>query len=182
MKPSTYPFIHVRSSLTLEILRKYPNPVFVETGTNVGHAVSLALECGFPVIHSIEEDHVLFAGAVTRFKDRHNVVLHYGDSASVLARYIIPALTTPTTFYLDAHSTTRNPLLSELAAISASLIEGHTILIDDVRMFGSADWHGLKLEDALRYLHRIDPDFEIDYEDTVNAKNDLLVARRSEWR
>ena len=42
------------ASLKKEILEKYPNKYFVETGTHIGNSVQLALDCGFEKIITME--------------------------------------------------------------------------------------------------------------------------------
>ena len=78
--------------------------------------------------------------------------------------------------YLDAHSAARNPLLDELRMIANVPSLRHVILIDDVRMFGTPDWHGLALAEALALIQLIDPCYQVSYLHTNNAQNDLLVA------
>ena len=92
-------------------------------------------------------------------------------STSVLASYDEPAV-----IYLDAHSVARNPLLDELRVIAEFPWHRHTLLIDDVRMFDTPDWHGLSKRDAMKLIYRIDPLYRISYRDTPNAPGDLMVV------
>jgi hypothetical protein len=72
--------------------------------------------------------------------------VHEGDSAAVLPR-ILDSLDQPTLFWLDAHPCSDRsvrdapvPLLAELAAIAGHRVEGHVILIDDMRLMGRAGY------------------------------------------
>jgi hypothetical protein len=51
-------------SMTVDILKNYPNEVFVETGTYKGDGIQMALDCGFKAIYSFEgsEELALIAG------------------------------------------------------------------------------------------------------------------------
>jgi hypothetical protein len=78
-----------------------------------------------------------------------NIVVHEGDSASVLPR-ILDGLDEPALFWLDAHPSTDRtardapiPLRAELAAIAAHPVAGHVVLIDDLQYAGTAGYPAL---------------------------------------
>lgn len=174
----SYSLAHPYSSLTETVLRRYVSEIFIETGTNIGRAIEVALNVGFTFAWSVEEDAAMHAMAVQRVGTLPGVTLYHGDSPSFLRRVLpeVPAWC-QATIYLDAHSIERNPLLEELRAIEETAKgRRHIILIDDVRMFGTPDWHGLRLEEALEILNRIDS-FDISYDNTNHGVGDLLVAR-----
>lgn len=170
---------HLLSSLTPPVLSHHLAHTFIETGTNTGHGVQTAIDCGFYRVYSIEYDRHLYDHAARRFIGDPEIHIHYGDSPHVLRRVLSelcaesphPSIT----YFLDAHSIERNPLLDELAAIQNSGLRGNVILIDDVRMFGTDDWHGLTQDEALHALALIEP-FTISYANTPNDENDLLIA------
>ena len=170
-----YPVHHTKSSLFAEVLARYVATLFVETGTNTGHGVQTALDVGFGRVVTIEADPVFWRIACDRFREDSRVSVLLGSSA-VLLTDVASKIVRPATFYLDAHSAESNPLLDELSAIAMSPCATHTILIDDVRMFGTPDWHGLSEDDALDRIYAINPKYRIAYADTYNAANDLLVA------
>ncbi len=173
-------------------LRKYINPVFIETGTYLGNGIEKALAVGFEEIYSIEISQKFHKKAVERFQKqikqgRVNIIL--GDS-SVCVPSILERLNSKATFWLDAHFSGGDTgkgekdvaLLEELDAISKHPIKEHTILIDDVRLFGTRseqDWAGIKLDQVLEKLRSINESYLISYENGVVEK-DVLVARPTE--
>jgi hypothetical protein len=171
-----YHMEHSYSSLYPEVLKKYLSPVFVETGTNTGEGIQTALDVGFDRIYSIESDKKLLRQARKRFSGNERVSILQGDSPRGLS-VVGQRLSRSCTFYLDAHSIERNPLLEELEVLSRLPCRTHTLLIDDVRMFGSLDWHGLKKQTVLEAVWNINKRYRISYEDTRHAAMDLLVAQ-----
>jgi hypothetical protein len=159
------------------VLRPYARRarIFFETGTNLGQGVQAALDAGFDNVISVEKDPAWFTLAHDRFHADKRVTLLEGSSPRHLEERC-PVMAKPHVFYLDAHSVEENPLLDELQAIGLSPYRSHTILIDDVRMFGTPDWHGLKFEDARVLLLGINSGYTFSYLNTVNASADLLVA------
>lgn len=173
-------------SITLrkDTLKKYMNPVFLETGTFKGGGVRLALECGFPKIHSIEIDPVLQGVADREFRNLDNVMIHLGDSTKLLPS-ILQFITVPITFWLDAHIQESAvigefpvPLIQELNLILQCRKGMHdTVMIDDRRLFGRGRyWGGIKEDDIIKILKEIYPENKITYEDNNAAPQDILVS------
>lgn len=172
----SYSIRHTYSSLLPGTLDRFSHRAFFfETGTNIGKGVEAALSAGFQIVHSVEHDPSWFDEAVQRFKSNRRVWLHFGSSTDVLQQ-LAQHMPQPGVFYLDAHSIEANPLLDELDAINMSPCKEHVIMIDDVRMFGSEDWHGLHIDQALLKLREINPKYKISFADTAHAANDLLIA------
>ena len=114
------------------LFQKYPNPVFVETGSLYGDGIQQALDEGFKTVYSIELDPLLHIGVVNRFKDSPNVHLLFGDSG-VLLKKVLEEINEPITFWLDAHMGNKtSPLLNELQIIGQHKIKTHSIIIDDL--------------------------------------------------
>lgn len=114
------------------LFQKYPNPVFVETGSLYGDGIQQALDEGFETIYSIEILPEFYKGCILRFIDNLNVHLLLGDSGLLLEK-TISKIKEPITFWLDAHKgVSSSPLLRELDIIKRHLIKNHTILIDDL--------------------------------------------------
>jgi len=165
-----------------EILRRYPNQVFVETGTGGGSGIDAALAAGFDQIQSIELSKSLFAKACERFKNNKKVSIIQGDSSRVLGKLISP-ITTPITFWLDAHYSygdtakgdKMTPLIEELRIIASHPIKSHVILIDDRRCLGTADMPPTEAE-VIREIMAINPSYQISYENATILK-DIIVAR-----
>jgi len=169
-------------------LRKYYNPVFLETGSFHGEGIVKALRAGFKKIYSIELNEQFYHELQARFKkeiDSGRVVLMCGDSSVILPE-VIRNIDAQITFWLDAHycggDTARgredSPLLKELDAIARHSVRTHTILVDDVRLFGTnanEDWTGVRLEQVMERVRKINPCYRIRYENGQH-KNDVLVA------
>lgn len=172
--------------LSKEILVKYKNRIFVETGTNNGLGVQAALDAGFDKIYSIEFYDKLFEICVEKFKDNSKVHLIYGDSGEKI-KDVLHEINEPATFWLDSHFSTSElykvplvdscPILKELDAIRKHKIKSHVILIDDMNYFrrGIKLWNGIREEKIREMLNQINSDYQYSLEDG-RLKNDILVA------
>lgn len=182
-------------SLLPNVLNKYNNDVFFETGTYTGGGVLIALQCGFKDIYSIEIEEELQNGNRVAFKDYPNVHLVTGDS-EVVMEDMLKSIDSRITFFLDGHivplpSTMHTigkheiPLLQELDIIGRHTRNDHTIMIDDRRMmgykeqpgdYGFKEWGNILESLVKNKLLEINPNYSFAFEDTVNAKQDLIVA------
>lgn len=168
-----------------QLFAKFPNDTFVETGTWYCGGIDAALAAGFTRIVSIELSPHHYAGAVAKFFDYPGVKVYHGDSAEILT-VIAPLLTLPCTFWLDAHYSGLpdmakgiewSPILREITAINLSPVKTHTILVDDVRLFGQPDFDGTTMDQAKMLISRINPKYEFRLETGDNGiPNDILVA------
>jgi len=173
--------VHYKS-LTTTLLSKHPNRIFVETGSQFGYGIDVALKCEFEKIYSVDIDSKYHAHCSTKFKDQvesAQVELYIGDSAKML-KDILSKIDEPVTFWLDAHGGwggggTVCPVIKELEQIAQHGIKDHTILIDDRRMFGKVWGVGLKEEDVINLLKEINPDYKIEYANGCEPK-DIIVA------
>lgn len=164
-------------SLTLshQVLNKYPNNIFVETGTYQGGGIVRALEAGFFTIHSVESDKGLYENARRRFLGHAGrVFVHHGGSVQVLPS-ILERIKSRATFWLDAHPFYggHSPLLRELAVIASHPVKEHTIMIDDRRVFKA--W-GLDERRVIAQLLAINNSYRITYENNRMAPRDIIVA------
>jgi hypothetical protein len=173
----------ITTTLSKEVLLKYLNPYFLETGTANADCVRLALEVGFEKVISIELDEILQKENIHKYQSFINegkVNLITGDSLWEIIN-IIPTLDKPTTFWLDAHvdfgpmGTKRCPLYEELDAIKQSNIKTHTILIDDMRILGGHWGEGISIEGLKERLLKINPNYKFSFENGW-APNDILAA------
>ena len=128
--------------------RDYDLHVLVETGTYTGET-AWAFRRDFDRIETIELEPELARLARIRFARTPVVHVHEGDSARVLPR-ILASLAQPALFWLDAHPHTDRsanespaPLVAELSAIAAHSVRGHIVLVDDMRLMGSAGFPSL---------------------------------------
>ena len=142
------------------IIREYAERhglgTFVETGTYLGGTVE-AVRGHFRRIYSIELDQTLHVRARAHFTAFSHVTLLQGDSGEVLPE-LLPRIGEPCLFWLDGHFSgghtakgrLATPIVAELQAIFAHPVDGHVILVDDARGFGTLpDYPSL---DALRAL------------------------------
>lgn len=125
--------------------RRHGLRTFVETGTFRGETIEFMLP-EVDQIHSVELSDELHAAAVEKFKDRPQVHLDKGDSATVLPG-IVEGLESPALLWLDAHYSAKvtahgpeeTPILAELRAVFERSKAAHVILIDDAREFEDKD-------------------------------------------
>lgn len=76
-------------------------PICVETGTCLGYSTAIVAGV-FPSVYTIELDPALCQAAKRKFAATPNVVCIEGESSERLAE-LLPLLTAPAVFYLDAH-------------------------------------------------------------------------------
>lgn len=115
--------------------------IYVETGTEYGHSISLALAAGAKCAYSCDvlEDRV--AHSKLRFADKNDIVSITCSNSPKWLRELLPTL--PAGFLvvmLDAHSPSCGPLLEELQAIKTSGIVPDVLLIDDWRYLRINYW------------------------------------------
>jgi hypothetical protein len=180
-------------SLTAKSLGKYLNPVFVETGTYTGGGVMLAYGMGFKEIYSVEIFEEFQAENRKKFEGYPNIHLYTGDSETMLWD-MIKDIKEKITFFLDSHVVQQTggasgirevPLLQELDIIKKHERNDHTIMIDDRSMMGrkqhpsgwiSNRWQDIFEDQVMEKLFYINSNYKINYEATVNALDDIIVA------
>ncbi len=169
--------------LTLDYIKDYSKEtkVFIETGTLYGDTVDLMKDT-FDSIHSIEINQQLYLNAVNKYNNDKNVFLWLGDSPDIIPQ-ILKMVNDPAVFWLDGHASGPLPggkyggcpLIQELMAIKNHFINTHTIFIDDVRLFGSAEWSFVTKQQVLDILFDINHGYIVEYLDG-EIENDVLVA------
>lgn len=114
----------------------------VETGTHHGAGVLSAIHAGFESVLSFEIDAAKVLCARDKFKHRKGVCIHFGSSSEKEFSMVPINVAKKAVFWLDAHKMGPDgkipddyPLKAELEAIGKSR-HNHTVLIDDVRLFG----------------------------------------------
>jgi hypothetical protein len=162
-------------ALSPDILRRFPNPTFIETGAYKGDGIEAALEAGFKQIESIEISPTIAKPLIQRFQN-DPVTVHIGDSSELLAE-VLKRYTKPCTIWLDAHGKWEEdaelifPLRSELEAITSP---HHTILIDDLRLMRSE--LPITVPEVVTLVKRINPDYVFSFADG-HVPNDILVCQ-----
>lgn len=176
------------STLSEEVLSKYSNKIFVETGTHFGDGVEIALKCGFEKIYSIEIDPDRVQMNREKFQKEiaeGKVEIIEGDTFDVFEG-IVSSLKESATFWLDAHwdndgapiGEYKCPLPFELDSIAKSGIKNHTLLIDDRRLFGDkgSTWGNTIDEKMINdKITSINSSYFIAYEDG-HVEQDIIVA------
>jgi len=167
--------------------QKFPNRYFIETGTWEGHGVLLADMAGcFKEIHTIELSEYFYAKNKIGEVNHTNppVYVWFGDSGTVLGE-VLKKMNEPATIWLDAHYSgndtakgeSNTPVLRELECIKNHPIKTHTILIDDVRLFETAEFDNISLNTVISKLKEINPSYVIYRADALNIPGDILIAK-----
>jgi hypothetical protein len=168
--------------ISQEVLSKYPNTIFLETGTYTGYTTAMALRCGFERVLTVELSDHWRDQYQTLFGNDDRVQLFAGLSKDRLPQ-MLAQVGTPATFWLDAHyfggpsalGDKFCPLMEELDLIAGHWIKTHTILIDDVRCFGKEFGPEVTVEQVIKKLLTINPQYRFHFEDG-RTQNDILVA------
>jgi hypothetical protein len=169
--------------ITIDYVKRYSKEFnyFIESGTLYGDTIDL-MKPYFTNIHSIEINTRLFLDALKKYKTDVNIFIWNGDSPDIIPQ-ILKLVKTSAVFWLDGHASGPLPggryggcpLVHELLAIKEHNIKTHTIFIDDIRLFGCAEWDYVSKQSVLDVLFEINPNYTIEYLDGEIA-NDVLVA------
>lgn len=166
-----------------ENFAKYPNKIFIETGSYVGDGIQQALDAGFENVISIELSDKYFNISSNRFINNPRVKVVKGNSYIVLPD-ILKDIEVPVTFWLDGHYSCGDtalgdywaPLMQELEAIKRHKINTHTIMIDDMRCWEEPNpVHVFYKNDIINKLIEINSEYKLTYEYGLQ-KDDVLVA------
>lgn len=155
--------------------------VFVEGGTYLGGGVQDALDAGFEKIISYEVSRGLFEKSKSRFLEDPRVNILFKPTQTMFDE--LQNVDERMFFWLDAHYSyldtgfheTRCPILHELDAIGKHHIKTHTILVDDVRLFGTREFAGVTLNEVKKAILEINPAYQFTFADGY-VQNDILVA------
>jgi hypothetical protein len=166
------------------VLEEYKKDIniFIETGSLRGDTIYIALDLGFNKIYSIELSDKYYNFCVDRFKHQEKVTLLQGDSELILGSKIINQLTERALFWLDGHYSGYDtalgahacPLIGELISIKSSVLNNHTIMIDDVRLMGN-EWSDININTIIDLLYDINKDYSIEYRKGYQS-NDIMIA------
>jgi hypothetical protein len=126
--------------LILWMREAYGMDTFIETGTNKAET-SMWAAGAFGRVITVEGYEPLYRSAVAQYGSTKNIEFLLGNSPAKL-REIIPTLTTPAIFWLDAHwcgtetfgLSAECPVLEEIQIINGSSLP-HVLLVDDARLF-----------------------------------------------
>jgi len=135
-------------------LRRFQLQRFVETGTHHGDTLAIVANDPRNQCTSIELSPLYAQRARLCFGKYPNVNILEGDSGLLMPQ-VVKALDKPCLFWLDGHYSAgdtakgqkNTPISQELAAVFASPIQGHVVLVDDIRLFNGT--HDYPFLDAL---------------------------------
>jgi len=161
--------------ITENVLRKYINPCFIETGSYKGSTIQKAIDIGFEKIISIELSPVLYKICLESFKNNKNVTLYCGD-VQLLLEKILKDIDLKITFWLDAHYSgpgtakglKNDPIIEELDIIKKHHLKDHTILVDDMRLMDK--------NSIINKIKEINNSYKFSFENG-EIDNDILVAK-----
>jgi hypothetical protein len=127
----------------LRVLEARGHRIFVEAGTYKGETTAFFVPHADQVI-SVELHDGLFAAAEQRFAKHPNVTIIHGDSLVEIPKIVANCSTAPLV-YLDGHFSgtgtaegqEMEPAASTLRRLADVTPAGTTIVIDDLRLFGS---------------------------------------------
>ncbi len=165
---------------TVELIRSYIQPVYVETGCSSGDGILKAAEAGCRVFMGIEPNTEVYQACVRKTKHL-DFQLFEGTSErfinNVMAK--LNMLNERAIFFLDAHKVgcckgETYPLKYELATIKKARRKDHVVMIDDVRLFGGELPDSRDEVEAM--LWKINKNYTIALEDSDTNKDDVLVA------
>ena len=117
------------------LARQHSIRTIIETGTYHGVTTQF-LSSRAPQIHTIEINLRYQTIARELLKDLQNIRLHLGNSPQVL-KGILPRITQPALFFLDAHWGGYCPLLDELSTMAQAGITRPIIAIHDFQVPGT---------------------------------------------
>jgi hypothetical protein len=162
---------------TVELIKKYMQPIYVETGCSAGDGLGRAIEAGVGTLFGIEP----FDQTMGRCKKEYGPVAHLFEGTS--ERFMndvvlkVDACKERAIFFLDAHfegPSDKSPLPYEFSTIFKAKRKDHIIMVDDVRLFGNEI--PVTLHGVLGMIDRINSMYKICYEDSNTHKEDVLVA------
>lgn len=170
--------------ININVLKKYKSSnLFIETGAYVGDGISVAVECGYEQIYSVELSDYYYNYCINKFKNNNKINLINDSSEIALPQLLKKIGNIKCDFWLDAHYSKGNtamgnkicPLYDELAAI-LSHKNNHTILIDDVRLMDTDWWQDVYKNKIIELIMSCNSEYKIFYENG-HKENDILIAK-----
>ncbi len=169
-----FPPPHLIKQRTIkDFANKYKLKVFIESGTCYGDMVE-AMKNHFSQIYSIELSNDLYIAAKGRFSAYDNIKILHGDSGIEIGN-LLSSLDQPALFWLDGHYSggitakgdKDTPIFEELNHIFSHHENGHVVIIDDARCFGTDPAYP-SIEEIANFLKEKSPNYIID------VKNDSI--------
>jgi hypothetical protein len=154
---------------------------FIETGSERGDGIMLALNSGFDKVYSIELSDSFYNQCVERFKSEPRVELIKGDSYYELEN-LLSKTQEPFTYWLDGHYSGPHtalgvlefPIMQELESILKRNVDGELIYIDDMSYIRNYS-EDINEEKIKELVSKYKKDAKIYYEDTSHGQKYILV-------
>lgn len=155
--------INSYNTLIPENLLRFKSKFFVETGSNYGLGIKVALECGFEQIYSCDINQKYYDICLDLYKNNNNVNLYLTDSINFLNN-MSEKVKNNITFWLDAHneSNDRCPLIRELEILKNKYDNTNTILVDDINLLGTSWAKSLNLDMIQKKILEINSNYKIE--------------------
>lgn len=171
---------HLDPQFIQHLVEEFKPDIFLETGTCNGMTAKVAASF-FKLVYTVELSQELYKAAVNLFVTLPNVSM-YCDSSPAMIKKVLPSLSGHILFWLDAHYSGGATVCSnndindpeaytairkELEAIKECNMQNCTILIDDIRGFGSiingteylGCWAYPSIQEVCRLGKEINPHF-----------------------
>lgn len=164
-----YPHV-VKQRALKTYAKRFRLRVLVETGTFRGDMIE-AMKGSFDRLYSIELNEEFYEKAKRRFKGNDRINLILGDSGREL-KHVMSQIDQPVLLWLDGHYSggktagieKHTPIFEELEHVFNSPIEGHVIIVDDARCFGTDPAYP-SAEELSDFIKSKRPDVDIIVED-----------------
>jgi hypothetical protein len=171
---------HLDPQFIQQLVEEFKPDIFFETGTYDGGTTTVAASF-FKQVYTVELSEELYKTAAHSLTLLPNVSM-YCDSSPAMIKKVVPTFDGRILFWLDAHFSGGNTVRSnddtsdpdaytairkELAAIKECNIQNCTILLDDIRGFGSVIdgieylgcWAYPSIQEVCRLGREINPNF-----------------------
>ena len=161
-------------SLPRKVLEKYVKDgcAFIETGSRWGDTLIRAMETGGAYCAFGCEVDGLYAGvAKMHVADYSNKIsVDHQDSVTWLRGFVERKGNVGSVVFLDAHTETRTPVISELNVIHSWEVRPRAILIDDIKLM-----EGWGVDYTLLFKMLMDMGYRVHYEDGARPE-DIMVG------
>ncbi len=137
--------------------------------------IEAALDAGFGEIHAIDLHMGEHLASIARFSNEPKIHLYQHDSPPILTA-ILSSIHEPVLFWFNGFRRGAltiwgkkidegSSILRELAVLANHPIKTHTLLIGDIESIGTHLFNGLKIEELIEAIRKINPKYQILFQD-----------------
>lgn len=172
---------------SIELVKKYLRPCYIETGIACGDSMRRACYSGIKACFGVECDPERIMLAMEELKRHKNSIfieLLQGHSENQFNKLLHDAREkfkdNEIMIFLDAHRVSKKennetyPLLDELNIILNAKLSEAVVMIDDTRLFDSE--LNAPMSEVFKLVMQINPKYKIAFEDSDTHIRDILVA------